>query len=509
MKPGLVYIVGAGPGDPGLITVKGLGCVESADVVLFDRLVDKRLLTHAGPEAEVIDVGKVPGEAAGRQAKINALLVGKAREGKRVVRLKGGDPFVFGRGGEEAEALHAEGIRFEVVPGVTSAIAAAAYGGIPVTHRGIASSVTIVTGSEEPDKPESGVDWGRLAEQQGTLVVLMGWENLANIMETLTRFGRAPDTPVALVQWGTEPYQRTVVGTLSNIVSVAEAAGLSPPVVIVIGGVVDLREKLRWFDNRPLFGKRVLVTRTRTQASELSDMLSQRGAQPIELPTIEVQALDDYGRLDAALSDLGAYDWVFFTSVNAVGVVFDRIEALGLDVRAFRDTRVGAIGQATAASLRKHGIVADFVPDPFVSKAMVDGLKQRGLRGERVLLPRADIAPDALSDGLTGLGAVVDEITAYRTVAPKNSVQLASSILAKGIDVATFTSSSTVRNLVEMLDGNLNGLSKATVACIGPVTAATAEQMGFRVGLVAGEHTISGLVDSLEEYFTKDGPSNE
>ena len=508
MRPGKVSLVGAGPGDPGLVTVKGLRCIEAAEVVIYDRLVDPRLLAHAPSHAELIDAGKVPGEGGKRQAEINALMLTKAGEGKRVVRLKGGDPFVFGRGGEEAEVLHKAGVAFDVVPGITSATAAPAYAGIPLTHRGLASSFTVVTGSEAADGPGPAVAWDKLAEADGTLVVLMGWESLDSIAKTLVQFGRSPDTPIALVQWGTEPYQRTVVGTLSDIVGKAEQAGLAPPVVAVIGKVVLRRAEMRWFDNRPLFGKRVLVTRTRSQAGALSDLLSDRGAQPIELPTIEIRALDDYSDLDGALGRLTSFDWVIFTSANSVDAVFDRLGALRFDCRAFGSTRVAAIGSATAESLREHGIVADFVPETFVSDAIVGGLKDRELGGSRVLLPRADRAPQALSQDLSTIGAVVEEVTAYRTVPPEESGKLIVDVLSDGIEIATFTSSSTVTSLVRILDGSLDRLSQVTVACIGPVTAATARELGLRVDIVAREHTVAGLLDALEAHFAEEDSSH-
>ena len=508
MSVGKVFLVGAGPGDPDLITLKGLRCIESADVVVYDRLVDRRLLRRAAPNSELIDVGKVPGEGGKRQAKINGLLVDRAKQGDRVVRLKGGDPFVFGRGGEEAEVLYEQGVPFEVVPGITSAIAAPAYAGIPLTHRRLASSFTVVTANEAPDKADSAIDWNKLAQDSGTLVVLMGWENLRGVVETLVRYGREPETPVALVQWGTEPYQQTLVGTLSNIVDRAMEAGISPPVVAIIGEVAALRDKLRWFDNRPLFGKRVLVTRTREQAGTLSELLSERGAQAIELPTIEIRPPDDYSRLDSALRRLDTYEWMIFTSINSVQVVFARLDVLGLDTRAFNTTKVGAIGPATAASLREHGIVADFVPDDFVSQAIAEGLKQRGFKRGSVLLPRADIAPATLRQSLSSIGAAVEEVIAYRTVVPEDSGARVSDILSDGIDIATFTSSSTVKNLALILEGNLERISGATVACIGPITAATTRELGLKVDIVAREHTVIGLVNALEAYFTEEGSSH-
>ena len=502
---GIVYLVGAGPGDPGLITVKGMRQVESADCIVYDRLTSSALLEAARDDAELIDVGKIPGKSDNRQEDINDLLVRLGKEGKRVVRLKGGDPFVFGRGGEEAEALRDAGIAFEVVPGITSAIAAPAYAGIPLTHRMFASHFTVVTGNEDPTKPDSAIDWSALARQQGTLVVLMGRENLAGITETLVKNGRSPDTPVALVQWGTEPFQQTLTGTLADIAARAEKADLKPPVVTVIGDVVNLREKLAWFDNRPLFGRRVLVTRTRTQASGLSQLLLERGAMPVELPTIEIQRPDVADGLDAPLKRLEDIDWVVFTSVNAVDFVFERLDALGLDARAFSGCKVAVIGPATAEKLKNRGIVPDLVPESFVSESLVEALKARDMQGSKVLLPRADIARDALSEGLRALGACVDEITAYHTVTPADTARIARDIVSKGVDVATFTSSSTVRNLSRAMNGELEMLSQATIACIGPITADAAREVGLAPDIVSNEHTIPGLVDALEAYFMDKG----
>ena len=501
MTQGIVWLVGAGPGDPELATLKAKRLIESADVVVHDRLVDGRLLGWARRDAELIDVGKIPGERVNRQEDINRLLVRLAREGKRVARLKGGDPFVFGRGGEEAEALAAEGLRFEVAPGVTSAIAAPAYAGIPLTHRRLASSFTVVTGSEDPDKPDSAVDWRALAQGGGTIVALMGQANLRAIADALVRFGRDPGTPVALVQWGSEPYQRTLAGTLGDIADRAAAAGIGAPAVTVVGDVARLREAIRWFDNGPLFGKRVLVTRTRAQASALCDALARRGAQPIELPTIQIEPPDDYAELDAALGNIGAYDWAIFTSVNGVDAAFSRLEALGLDARALHGVRVGAIGPATAAGLRTRGISADFVPKSFVAESVIEGMAAYDLAGRRALLPRADIARAALSDGLAALGMRVDDVTAYRTIAPPDSAGRARAVLEEGVDIATFTSSSTVRNLCGLLSGNIEALQDVTIACIGPITARAALDLGLKVDIMASEYTIAGLVRAIESHF--------
>lgn len=505
MSEGIVWLVGAGPGDPDLISVKGLRLIQSADTIVFDRLVDKRLLDNSREDAELIDVGKIPGKRINRQEDINNLLVELGSSGNKVVRLKGGDPFVFGRGGEEAEALVEAGVAFEVVPGVTSAIAAPAYAGIPLTHRKLASSFTVVTGSEDPTKPDTSVDWEILAMSSDTLVVLMGQSNLRSISDALMKYGRAPETPVALVQWGTEPYQRTLVGTLSNIADRAATTGIGAPAVTIVGDVVRLRETIRWLDSRPLFGKRVLVTRTRTQASSLSDMLTQRGAQPIELPTIEIQPMDDYARLDAALKDALNYNWMVFSSANTVDVVFNRLSALQLDTRVLHNVKIAAIGPATQRRLLSHGITADFMPTSFVAEAAVNELGGLEISGMRVLLPQAEIARDVMQQGLTELGASVNAIPVYRTVTPKNTAERLRDILADGIDIATFTSSSTVSNLMELLEGNTSALKDATIACIGPITAGRAAELGLSAEIVAAEHTIAGLIEAVESHFKEAG----
>ncbi len=503
--PGIVYLVGAGPGDPGLITVKGMRQVELADCIVYDRLTNKALLEDARDDAELIDVGKIPGKAENRQEDINELLVRLGKEGKRIVRLKGGDPFVFGRGGEEAEALRDAGIAFEVVPGITSAISVPAYAGIPLTHRRFASYFTVVTGNEDPTRPDSAIDWSALARLHGTLVVLMGRENLVGITEGLMKNGRSPDTPVALVQWGTEPFQQTLTGTLADIADRAVNADLKPPIVTVIGDVVNLRAKLAWFDNRPLFGRRVLVTRTRTQASSLSQLLLERGAMPVELPTIEIRRPDTTDGLDMPLKRLEEFDWVVFTSVNAIDIVFERLDALGMDARSFSGCGVAVIGPATAEKLKRRGIVPDLVPESFVSESLVEAFKAQNMHNAKVLLPRADIARDALSEGLKALGAGVEEVTAYHTVIPADTAKKAQDIVSKGIDVATFTSSSTVRNLSRAMNGELEVLSQATIACIGPITADAAREVGLAPDIVSSEHTIQGLVNALEAYYMHEG----
>ena len=498
MSAGKVYLVGAGPGDPGLVTVKGADALRAADVVVYDRLSSPQLLDLAPPAAERVFVGKEPDTPADFQEHINRTLAKAALAGKTVVRLKGGDPFVFGRGGEELAALHAAGVPTEVVPGVTSAVAVPAYAGVPVTHRGIAASFTVVTGSEDPAKPEPTLDWAALAKTPGTLVVLMGWRSLPAIVESLLANGRSPDTPVAVTQWGTLPKQRTVSGTLADILTKGDEAGLSSPVVTVIGDVAGLREELRWFDTGPLFGLRVLVTRSRQQASVLTRLLAAEGAEPIELPTIEIAPLDDYGALDEALAHVGDYGWVVFTSANAVDAVFARLALAGGDTRSLGGVRAAAIGPATAAALAERGIVADYVPDTFTSEAVADGFRQFDMSRVRVLMPRPDIAPDALPAGLRAQGAAVDDVAAYRTVKPPEAAKQARELLGSGsIDVATFTSSSTVRNLLELIDGEKALLDGVRIASIGPVTSATARELGLRVDVEAEEHTVPGLVRAL------------
>ena len=508
IEEGTVYLVGAGPGDPELITVKGLSYLESADVVVHDRLVDGRLLARARDDAELIDAGKSPGNWRMAQERINATLIEKAAEGRSVVRLKGGDPFVFGRGADESEALAEAGVPFEIVPGVTSAVAAPAYAGIPVTRRGLASSVTFATGSEAPDKPGAEVEWAHLAKAGGTLVVLMGWENLEAIVRSQLDNGRSPDTPTALVAWGTEPFQRTVSSTLDKIVDRAKDADLGPPVVLVVGQVVGLREKLRWFDNRPLFGKRVLVTRTRSQAGELSAQLAARGAQPIEVATIGIEPLQNFSELDAEIAALASYDWVVFASTNAVDAVAGRLESLSSYARAFAGTKVAAVGPATEGALHRLGISPDFVPEKFVSEAIVVGLEGLGVRGKRVLLPRSDLGREVLPEGLAAAGVDVVQVTAYRNVVPADLPQRLRGVIAEGIDVATFTSSSTIKNLVSALDGDLDGLKGAAIACIGPITAAAARDAGLTVDVEASEYTIEGLVEAVAAHFAMETSSD-
>ena len=501
---GHVWLVGAGPGDPGLITVAGVEALGQAEVVVYDRLANPRLLELAPAEAERVFVGKGPDSHSMSQEEINELLVARAREGKRVVRLKGGDPFLFGRGGEEAQALAEAGIPFAVIPGVTSAIAVPAYAGIPVTHRGLASSVAFVTGHEDPTKEEQDVDWEKLATAVDTLVLLMGVGQLPQIVERLTAAGRDASTPTAVVEWGTLPRQRSVIGTLGDIVDKIREAGIANPAVIVVGEAVRMREALRWFDTRPLFGQRVLVTRTREQASELSRALAAAGAEPIELPTIKIERRYDEGLLTTAIETLaeGAYEWLLFTSTNAVEIFFELLWSRGLDARSVR-ARVGVIGAATAQALERRGIAVDAKPDAdrYTAEGLLAALQKSDLQGMRVLLPRAEGARELLIEGLVERGAAVDEVTLYVAALPEDRDSEGLRRLRAGeIDIATFASSSTVRNLAALLGDDLEPLRRCRIACIGPITAATVEELlGRPPDVVAKEHTIPGLMRALEE----------
>jgi uroporphyrinogen III methyltransferase/synthase len=502
-KQGFVHLVGAGPGDPGLITVKAVECLGRAEVVIYDYLANEGLLDTAPPEAERIYVGKKAGTHAMSQEEINRLLVEKGRTSV-VVRLKGGDPFIFGRGGEEALALKKAGIPFEVVPGVTSAIAVPAYAGIPLTHRDLTSSVAFVTGHEMPGKDTSAIHWDRLATAVGTLVFLMGVRNLAHIASQLVTFGRAPETPVAVIRWGTTPEQQTVTGTLATIGDIAASAGISPPAIIVVGEVADLRQQLNWFEGRPLFGKTILVTRAREQASDFRVLLEERGARCLEFPTIQLAPPMSWDALDNALRDLKRYDWVVFTSVNGVRFVFQRLEVLGEDVRAFRGIRLGAIGPKTARALQERGLRLDLVPLEYRAEAVIEALGEAEIRGRRFLLPRAARAREVLPEKLTEMGGKVDVVTAYETIRPTERAEEICRLLREGaIHCITFTSSSTVENFVAMLGGDHlpSLIGKTVVACIGPITADTARQHGLHVEITPGEYTIEALTAALVDHF--------
>lgn len=500
MLKGIVYLVGAGPGDPGLITVKGIQCLEKADVIVYDRLVNPQLLSFAHPETRKIFMGKETTGLAGTQDGINSLLVGLAREGKAVVRLKGGDPFIFGRGGEEAEALAEAGIPFEVVPGVTSAVAAPAYVGIPLTHRSHASSVTIVTGNEDPDKENSMIDWDKIATGSGTLVFLMGMANLKAISGQLIKNGRSGETPAALIRWGTWAEQEFLQGTLADIASQADRENFKNPAVIIIGDVVGLHNKLWWLKKKPLTGRRILVTRGAEQAEGLARLLRELGGEVIVFPTIAITEPDDCSPLDRALDGIGQYNWIIFTSRNGVKYFFKRMNERLIDIRDLKGIKLGAIGPKTKEALEEHGLRIDFMPPKYIAEEIVASIKGMIKTGDRILLPRSDKARKFLKEALTGLGVEVNEVITYRTCAAGGDPDYLRRMLEQGfIHLITFASSSAVQNFVQLFDGHdLTALMRdVQVACIGPVTARTAVGSGLRADLVAREYTSEGLVEAI------------
>ena len=501
-----VYLVGAGPGDPGLVTVKGKECIQTADVIIYDYLASPALLKYARKSAELIYVGKKGGDHTLSQDQINALIVEKAKTGVTVTRLKGGDPFIFGRGGEEAEVLFKAGLPFEIVPGVTSAIAAPAYAGIPLTHRKLTSTLAFVTGHEDPNKEATSINWKALATGIGTLVFFMGVKNLPQITRQLMDHGKPPDTPVALVRWGTTPSQVTVSGTLETIVEKVRSAGLKAPALIVVGDVVNLRPTLKWFEKRPLLGKRIIVTRARQQASDLVGRLSDLGAECLEYPTIKIVPPKDPGPLQQAVKNLPTYDWIVFTSVNGVIHFFEQLFAAGNDVRALGRMQTAAIGPATAEQLRKFGLNSDIVPETYRAESVVDAFKEKNLKAKKILLPRAGEARPILPVELAKMGAEVDEIPAYETlIATENADDLNMQLEEKRVDLVTFTSSSTVKNFKSLLpaDRFKKLMQGVTMASIGPITTETAKELGFDVHISADSFTIPGLVEAILQYYQK------
>jgi uroporphyrinogen III methyltransferase/synthase len=482
-----------------------MGCLQQAEVIIYDYLASDKLLEFAPPQAERIYVGKKAGDHAMSQEQINALLVEKGRSAV-VVRLKGGDPFIFGRGGEEALALREAGIRFEVVPGVTSAIAVPAYAGIPLTHRGLAASVAFVTGHEMPGKEESDIHWDRLATSVGTLVFLMGVKNLEFIASQLMAHGRTAETPVAVIRWGTTAEQQTVTGTLGHIARSAEEAGLKPPAIIVVGEVAGLRQHLNWFEDRPLFGKTVVVTRAREQASDFRLLLEAKGAHCLEFPTIEVVPPANWEPVDEAMQNLDQYDWIIFTSINGVRFFFQRLQERGEDVRALHGIKIGAIGPKTAAGLEDRGLRLDFIPSEYRAEAVIEGLGADEVFSRRFLLPRAAKAREILPEKIKDMGGQIDVVTVYETIRPTGKREEVRDLLKKGlISCITFTSSSTVENFAKMFpEEDLPSLVEAaSVACIGPITAQTAREHGLEVKIMPGDYTIEALTAAVVEYFSR------
>ncbi len=502
---GIVYLIGAGPGDYKLITVKGKECVEKADVIVYDYLADEQILRWARPEAELIYAGKQCKNHTLTQSEINALLVEKGKAGYTVARLKGGDPLVFGRGGEEAMALREAGIPFEFVPGVTSGIAAPAYAGIPVTQRGMATSFAIVTGHEDPTKDASGLNWEGLATAVDTVSFVMGVGNLPTISAKLIEFGRPKETPVAVIRWGTKTEQETVVSTLEHVTEDVAKAKLRPPALIIVGEVVNLREQLRWFDTKPLFGKTIVVTRARQQASALTNALEELGARVIESAAIKTQPIAMTEEIKEMVSHVDTYDIVTFTSAQGVKYFFDALWAMDMDSRSLQGTKICAIGSATAKALADCGIRADIVPVDYQGESVVAALTAIKGTGHKVLLIQPKVARQVIPEGLVQAGFDVSVARLYETIQDGgNADQLAEALALGSVDYITFTSSSTVTNTLALLgeDGR-DLIQNAKVACIGPITAATCVEVGITPDLIGETFTIPALVEMIKEDAVK------
>jgi uroporphyrinogen III methyltransferase/synthase len=490
---GRVYLVGAGPGDPGLMSVRSLELIAIADAIFYDRLIPPGALAGAPTDAELVYVGKQPGVPSVPQEEIGERLVAAAREGKSIVRLKGGDPFVFGRGGEEGEALREAGVEFEVVPGITAGVAATAYAGIPVTHRDDASAVAFVTGHEDPEKTETALDWEALARFPGTLVFYMGVKRLGENAAALIAAGRDPDEPAAAIERGTMPGQRTVEATLGTLAEAVEREAVKAPALIVVGEVARRREQLGWLERRPLHGRRVVVTRARAQASGLASSLRDLGADVVELPAIRIEPRIDSEQVEQVAGGVGTYDLLCLTSPNGVGLLFEAMEGVGLDARALAGVTVAAIGPGTARALAERGVLADVVPERFVAEGMIEALEDEEVAGARVLVARAAEARDVLPDALRKRGAEVDVLALYETV--RETPDDAEVERAQAADYVTFTSSSTVTNLLEALGDRFP--TDARIVSIGPVTSETARTAGLEVAVEADRHDIDGLLDAL------------
>jgi uroporphyrinogen III methyltransferase / synthase len=505
-----VYLVGAGPGDPSLISLRGLRCLARAEVVVHDHLVHPRLVRSAPANAERIDVGAAAPQPLEQEA-ICLLLAEKAREGRTVVRLKWGDPFFFDSGGKEAIFLHEQGIPFEVVPGIPAAIAVPSYAGVPVTYPGAGDSVTFVRGHEDGSNAPPKIDWSSLARLEGTIACYAGARQIPAILQTLIQQGRSPNDSAAIVQGGTLPEQRTIQGTLAELSARLEEEPLRVPAVLVVGAVAGLRQHLRWYDDRPLFGKRILVTRAREQAGELVERLEELGAQPIEAPSVRIEPVTDTAALDDACAHAGEYDWIVFTSQNGVDQFMRRLLAGPDDVRALQGPRLCAVGPATAERLARFGLKVDLVPAEHRGDAILDAMRVLGgaLNGARVLLPKADIAREIVADDLRKAGAEVTEVVAYRTVPESGrdgEPDIYRMLLDRQIDVVTFTSASSVRNFVKLLGDEQAAdlLTSTLVASIGPVTAEAAQQLGIRSAIVPKDYTVPGLVQAIVDYFARE-----
>ncbi|MCL5061909.1 MAG: uroporphyrinogen-III C-methyltransferase [Nitrospiraceae bacterium] len=508
MKKGKVYLIGAGPGDIGLLTVKGLKCLQKAEVVVYDFHLNAQILNYINHDAEFIYAGKRGGHHAMTQDEINQALVDRAKEGKIVCRLKGGDPFVFGRGGEEAEVLVKEGIEFEVIPGVSSSIAAPAYAGIPLTHRKYSSSFAVITGNEDITKPESSIDWSKFANGFDTLVFLMGVKNIGAITSKLIEHGKSPDTPTAVVRWGTRPDQKTVVSTLKDIAGLVKEEKIRPPAVMVVGNVVKLRDTLKWYENKPLFGQRILITREYTKDYE---PLEDLGAEIFEFPTIEIAPPESYKELDESIDKVETYNWIIFTSANGFKYFMQRLLDKNRDIRDLRGIKICAIGIKTAEAIRNYGIKVDLIPEEFNAEGLIKsvqgfkGSRVQGLKGIKILLPRAEVAREVFPQKVRELGGEIDTPAAYRAVKPEKHGKRLKRFLKEGrISVATFTSAATFNNFVDIMgEDAIEVLKDVTIAVIGPVTAKAIEKAGLKVSIMPKEATIKAMVDEIIQWAAK------
>ena len=503
-KQGHVVLVGAGPGDEGLLTLKGKEWLERADVIVYDHLVNWNMMRFAHADTETIYAGKKAGHASLEQEAINEILISKARQGKTVVRLKGGDPFIFGRGGEEAIAMKKAGVPFSVVPGVTSPIGVAAYAGIPLTHRDISSTVSIITGSNEKNQQDIHIDWKKIASRSGTLVFLMGARKLPKICEKLMHFGKAPDTPIAVIQWGTTARQKTWTGTLKTIVDIAMKENIAPPALTIIGEVVNMKPLIEWYETLPLFGKAVVVTRAEDQADSMIRLLQEKGAEPVSFPVIQTVPPPDWSLLDRALTRLDQYHGLIFTSVNGVRFFMQRLKQKGQDIRDLKGVHIYTIGPKTEKAVQDFGMQVDCVPENFVAESLIESLGRENVTGKKFLIPRALVAREILPDQLREMGALVDVVPAYQTLPPTRKNEDLTHRLKDGVvDVITFTSSSTVTNFLEQIGPELSPLlDRVAFACIGPVTANTARENGLKVTIVPNEFTVDALVMAIEKHFT-------
>ncbi|MBF0327794.1 MAG: uroporphyrinogen-III C-methyltransferase [Nitrospirae bacterium] len=505
---GKVYLIGAGPGDIGLMTVKGLRCLKKAQAVVYDFHLNAQILNYIDHDAEFIYAGKRGGHHAMTQDEINRAIVEKAKEGKIVCRLKGGDPFVFGRGGEEAEALVAEGIAFEVVPGVSSSIAAPAYAGIPLTHRNYSSSFAVITGNEDITKPESTIDWSKLSSGFDTLVFLMGIKNISAITSKLIEHGKNPQTPAAVVRWGTRPDQKTVVSTIKDIAELISEENIKPPAVMVIGDVVKLRETLNWYEKKPLFGHRILITR---EYSSDYEPLEDLGAEIFEFPTIKTVPPEDYAELDAAIAKIETYNWIIFTSANGFKYFIKRFVKSGRDIRDMKGVKICAIGSKTAELINSYALKVDLIPDEFNAEGLITAFSQQStavdsLKGMKFLLPRAETARKIFPQKARELGAEIDVPTAYRTVKPEKHGKRLIRFLKEGrISIATFTSAATFNNFTDMLGQDVvEFLKHSAIAVIGPVTAKAVEKSGLKVSIMPETATINAMVEKIIAWASQD-----